>query len=154
MPTFSQVSAPAGSYTFRSGTASQQFDHQQLEVAKHVNEALNDLAIGNVVQDQSTLTNSRFAGKAADGRKVTVSLEPQGDMTVTRVRVGPFGDEPLSRAVLDRLAIRLGDLEPEAIPDEAPSEPEGNPYVSRQAVSDEVMLRGFSDAGYHDGPVP
>ena len=69
-------------------------------------------------------------------------------------RIGWFGDEALSQALLERVGVRAGTRAPEAIPDEPPSTPSGNPYFSRSAISDEVMLRDLADAPYHDRVVP
>jgi hypothetical protein len=70
------------------------------------------------------------------------------------IRIGWFGDEPLSRALMDRIGIRLGTLPPAAIPVEPPSSPAGNPFFSKNAVSDAEMLKDQADAPYSDKTVP
>ncbi len=67
-------------------------------------------------------------------------------------RVGWFGDELFSKALLRRVGIRLGTPPPEAIPEKAPSSPAGNPYFSREAVSDYEMMRDYIEAPYPDRP--
>jgi hypothetical protein len=63
-------------------------------------------------------------------------------------RIGWFGDEPLSRTLLDRVGVRLGLLPPAAIPDQPPSAPAANPLFSRAAVPDSEILRDFVEAPY------
>jgi hypothetical protein len=75
-------------------------------------------------------------------------------MTQVAIRVGWFGDEPLSQAILERMGVRLGSRPPEAIPAAAPSAPSRNPFFARDAVPDSVMLRDFAEAPYRDRVVP
>ena len=65
-------------------------------------------------------------------------------------RIGWFGDEPLSRTLLERIGVRLGTLPPAAIPDRPPSAPASNPIFSRDAVPDSVIFRDFAEAPYRD----
>jgi hypothetical protein len=74
--------------------------------------------------------------------------------TQVAVRAGWFGDEPLSQAILERVGIRLGNRNPESIPTKAPSAPSANPFFSRDAVPDSVMLRDFAEAPYRDRVIP
>jgi hypothetical protein len=68
--------------------------------------------------------------------------------------VGWFGDEPLSRALLERAGVRLGSRDPEAIPAAAPSAPSHNPFFSRSAVPDAVMLRDLAESLQRDRVIP
>ncbi|MHC5542385.1 DUF3568 family protein, partial [Singulisphaera rosea] len=79
---------------------------------------------------------------------------PNPGATRVSVRIGWFGDEPLSKALMDRIGVRLGTLPPTAIPTDPPSEPGSNPYFSKSAIPDSVMLRDQADAIYRDSPVP
>jgi hypothetical protein len=96
----------------------------------------------------------RIEARTEDDRAVTVTLRFRQGATQVGVRIGRFGDEPLSRALLERVGVRLGTRDPEAIPAAAPSAPSSNPYFSRTAIPDSVMLKDFADAPYHDRVVP
>jgi hypothetical protein len=97
---------------------------------------------------------SRLEGKTTDGRNVMATIRTNQGLTQVAVRVGWFGDEPLSRALLERVSVRLGSRDPEAIPASAPSAPSGNPFFARDAVPDAVMLRDLAEAPYRDRVIP
>ena len=63
----------------------------------------------------------KIQARTADNRTVMVTLRPH--QTQTRVAAGSalFGDEPLSRALLERTGVRLGTLPAAAIPDKSPA---------------------------------
>lgn len=65
------------------------------------------------------------------------------------------GDQPeTGRALLDRIGVRLGTRPPAPIPVDAPEPSAGRGRLSRDAVSDAVMLRGEDMASYRDTPIP
>ena len=82
------------------------------------------------------------------------TIRSHKDVTQVSIRVGWFGDEPLTQAILERLEVRLGSRSPEAIPATVPSAPSHNPYFARDAIPDAVMLRDFVEAPYHDRVIP
>ena len=83
-----------------------------------------------------------------------VTLRPQQGKTRISCRIGWFGDEALSKALLERTGIRLGTLPPAAVPENPPSTPGANPFFSRDAVPDEEMLRDVAEAPYRDRVIP
>ena len=105
---------------------------------------MEDLRIQAVrqINDGSTIV---FEGTTADNRNASVTLRPNSLGTRLTARVGLFGDQALSRAIMDRIGIRLGSLPPAAIPEEPPSTPASNPYFSRSAISDAEMLKDRLD---------
>ena len=115
--------------------------------------ALDDLRIASVrqISDGGTIV---FEGVTADDRKASVTLRPDPGGTRLVARVGLFGDQALSRALMDRVGIRLGTLPPAAVPAEPPSDPSPNPYFSRSAISDAEMLRDQAEAPYRATAVP
>ncbi|CAN5742392.1 hypothetical protein BH23PLA1_BH23PLA1_32800 [soil metagenome] len=141
-------------HSYQAGTASRAFPKPRAEVEAAAKAALADLSIQAAHPAKANLEETRYEGRTADGRRVRLDLQARGALTGARVRIGPFGDEPLSRALLDRIGVRLGTLPPEALPVEPPSDAESNPYFSREAVPDSIMLRDFSDPGYRDSPIP
>ena len=103
-------------------------------------EAMEDLSFTVTRRGQDGPASQIEGGRPITAR-VTVTLRPQKPITRVSCRVGWFGDEPLSRTVLRRIAVRLGTLPPEAIPDKVPSEPAPNPYFSRDAIPDSEMMK-------------
>jgi hypothetical protein len=87
-------------------------------------------------------------GTTADNRHVVVTLEPTPGSTRVRTRIGWFGDEPLSRALMDRLAIRLGALPPSAVKVEPPAASATDPAASRDAVPASGMIHDQIDGGF------
>jgi hypothetical protein len=138
-------------YSYAAGRASQVFVYPQPTLEMAVLAAMEDLRIASVRKslDGSVL---RIDGLTPDRRTAAVLVRPQQGASRVIVRIGWFGDEPLSKALMDRIGIRLGTLPPAAIPAEPPSAPASNPYFSRDAVPDEVMVRD-REAGYNDSPV-
>ncbi len=64
--------------------------------------------LGFTIMSRYTTANSaKLAARGAGNRSVTVGLERRGDLTDIRVRVGTFGDESLSRLILDKILQRL-----------------------------------------------
>jgi hypothetical protein len=140
---------PATSFTYSSGRGVQNFTASPAAIRTAVLEAIDDLNM-NVVGRGRDGAVTQIDGRTSDGRTVTVTLRPQQGTTRISCRVGWFGDQPLSQALLERIGIRLGTLPPAAIPDQAPSHPAANPIFSREAVPDEVILRDFAEAPYRD----
>jgi hypothetical protein len=154
--TVAPVAGPAlarTGFSFAAGRASQDFAYSTSALLSSVRGALEDLRIQSIKEkhDAGTVV---YEGTTTDDRRATVMLRPGQDTTRVSIRIGWFGDEPLSKALMDRIGIRLGTLPPSAIPIDPPSAPASNPYFSRSAISDETMLRDQADAVYRDTPVP
>ena len=140
-------------FSFVAGRATQDFAYPPATLHAAVVAAMNDLRIDAVKQtnDAGAII---FNGTTADGRRVSVTVRPNQGMSHVSTRIGWFGDEPLSKALIDRIGIRLGTLPPAAIPVEPPSSPSGNPFFSKDAIPDSQMLRDQADAMYNDTTVP
>jgi len=115
--------------------------------------SLTDLQMTEVEPSRDGVV-TRVEARTRDGRAVSVTIRPRAGAAQVGARIGWFGDEALSKALLERVGVRAGTRDPEAIPDEPPSTPSGNPYFSRDAISNEVMLRDLADAPYHDRVIP
>jgi len=138
--------SPRGTgFNYAAGRATQTFAYPVATVQPAVVAALDDLRIQAVreVNDGNAIV---FEGTTADDRRAALTLRPHPAGTRLSARVGWFGDEPLSRALMDRVGVRLGTLPPTAIPTEPPSTPGTNPYFSRSAVPDSVMLKDQAEA--------
>ncbi len=143
----------ATAFTYTAGRATQDFQYPAPTLQSAITGAMDDLRVHSVqlTHDAGMLI---YHGSTADNRRVSVTIRPNQAVSRVSVRIGWFGDEPLSRALMDRIGIRLGELPPSAIPIDPPSEPASNPYFSRDAVPDSVMLRDQADAIYKDSTVP
>jgi hypothetical protein len=140
-------------FSYTAGRATQDLVFPLSVVLATVPNALEDLRINSVRQTRDAGVVI-FEGTTADNRSATVAVRPRQGTTRVTVRIGWFGDEPLSRALLDRLGVRLGSLPPSAIPVNPPSSPDPNPFFSRDAVPDAQMLREQAESRYRDTPIP
>ena len=71
-------------------------------------QALQDLGLVVTSRERDELSGSVVA-RGAEDKKVTVRLERQApDRTLLRIRVGTFGDQSFSTAILDKIEERLG----------------------------------------------
>lgn len=147
----SSAEKPAPTPRYSAGRSTQDFRFPTAEVAAAALEAMSDLKMTATRRSQEGPA-SQIEGRTADGRAVAVTLRPQKPITRVTCRIGWFGDEPLSRALLRRIAVRLGVLPPEEIPENPPSQPASNPYFSRDAVPDSEMMRDFYEAPYRSRP--
>ncbi len=148
-PVAGSLSVPPAGFSYSAGKASQDFAFPPSTVHQAALDAMGDLRIESVreIHDAGAVI---FEGTTADDRRAHVTLRPNQGKTRLTVRMGWFGDEPLSRALMDRVGVRLGALPPSAIPENPPSSPASNPFFSRDAVPDEIMLRDQAEARYHD----
>jgi Protein of unknown function (DUF3568) len=154
--------ATAG-FSYQAGTASQSFPFAATQVQPALLEAMADLKMTSVRQTQEGKATS-YHGLTADGRRVSVTvsrvpgaaagaIEAVETQSVLTARVGWLGDEPLSRALMDRVGIRMGSMPAAAIPSDPPSSPEkGTFFGGRETLPPSV--RRMNDAGYRDTPVP
>lgn len=140
-------------FSYSAGRGVQDFAAPPSAVAPAVLAALADLKMSDAEPARDGVV-SRVEARTSDGRAVSVTIRPRAGATQVGARIGWFGDEPLSKALLERVGVRVGALPPEAIPDEPPSAPSGNPYFSRSAIPDEVMLRDLADSPYNDRVIP
>ncbi|WP_165222156.1 DUF3568 family protein [Aquisphaera insulae] len=153
IPNGAELAATTSSFAYSTGRGTQSFASTPSMVISALNSAMTDLDMSEVRVIRE-IGISRVQARTSDRRSISATVRFFQGATTVAVRIGWFGDEPLSRALLDRVGVRLGTKEPEAIPEVAPSEPSGNPFFSRRAVSDEEMLRDFVEAPYRDRVVP
>jgi hypothetical protein len=146
------VGAPG--YVYQAGRASQAFIFPIEQVQGAVLESMADLEFHDV-HELHEATRVTFQGKAVDGRHATVTIDSQNSVPVVSVRIGWLGDEPLSKALMDRIGIRLGTLPPSAIPAEPPSSPTTtSSLISRPKSRNPEMLPIQGAIGYRDTPIP
>jgi hypothetical protein len=81
-------------------------------------------------------------GFVYDGRYIIVTLEAEGQNTIVSVLVDVYGDEPLSKILLERMGIRIATL-PHAV---------ASPHDPR-AITDSITHRGQDVEGYRGVPL-
>jgi hypothetical protein len=145
---------PAG-FSYGAGKATQEFAAPAATVQGVIAAAMDDLQIKHVRQRHDGQAQI-FQGWTKDNTPAVLTLRPGNGAARVTARIGWFGDEPYSRALFERIGIRLGHRPPAAIPEQPPSAPAPNPFFSRQAVPDAVMLREQSESHllYRDTAVP
>ena len=120
-----------------------------------VKDAMSDVGIHSIVQNEDPGGLIILEGTTADARKARVTIQTSGVNSTVSAKVGWLGDEPLTRAMLDRLSSRHGTLPAAPSPMEANQEPTPaarQPFLSRDAVPDSTMLRGQMDSGFGSMP--
>jgi hypothetical protein len=138
---------------YSGGRAIQDFSIPLTNVGNAVTEAMADLKL-TAIQPGRDGVCYKIQAKTEDNRTVMVTLRPHQMQTRVGCRVGLFGDEPLTVALLERTGIRLGILPPAPIPEHVPSSPGSNPFFAKSAVPDAEMLRDVVEAPYRDRVVP
>ena len=153
VPRAAKVDPPSSSLSFSGARGWETFAAPRSAVLTALNDSMNDLNLANI-RGSGAGTVSRIEATTADKERVVATIRSHKDITQVTIRVGWFGDQPLTRAILERVEVRLGTRSPEAIPATVPSTPSRNPYFARDAIPDAVMLRDFVDAPYNDRVIP
>ena len=123
------------------------------DLLANVKDAMSDVGIHSIAQHEDPGGLIILEGKTADERNARVTLQASGVNSTVSAKVGWLGDEPLTRAMLDRLGSKQGNLPPTPTPAAAADEPaRSQPFLSRDAVPDAVMLRDQMDSGTRPGP--
>ena len=105
-------------YTFFNGQLSEVFQYPPQFVETSCMQALADLGF-YAIEKTNDGTAVLITAKTPDGcRPARISIEPQNAMTMFRIRIGRglLGDEPLSKAVIDRIALNYGAVPRTIIP--------------------------------------
>ncbi len=153
VPPAAEVAATTSGFAYSAGRGTQAFAAPPAAVVAALNESMGDLGLKAIrgVRDGGVW---RIEARTTDSRLAVATIRTHQELTAVAIRVGWFGDEPLARTLLDRVGVRLGSRPPEAIPATTPSTPSRNPYFSRDAIPDSVMLRDFAEAPYRDRVIP
>ncbi len=114
-----------------------------------VKDAMSDVGIHSIIQNEDPSGLIILEGKTVDDRKARVTIQRSGANSTVSAKIGWLGDEPLTRAMLDRIGSRHGTmpLPPSAVEPSKDDKPR-QPLLSRDAVPDSVMLRDQIDAGF------
>jgi hypothetical protein len=146
-PNVEHASTPAGGYS--GGRALKDFPRDPTAVSLAVAESLEDLKMTDIKRSRDG-TVVKLEAKTEDKRSVLVTVRPHQDQSRVGCRVGWFGDEPMSKAIFERVGIRLELLPPAPIPDKPPSSPAPNPFLLPVEASKENWVRDMIEAPYRD----
>jgi hypothetical protein len=139
--------------TYGGGRAIQDFPRSANVVSATVAEAMDDLKMTGIKRSRDG-TVFKIDARTADNRPVMVTVRPHQEHARVGCRIGWFGDEPLSRAMMERVGIRLELLPPAPIPATPPSSPAPNPFLARDSAVKDDMIREMVDAPYRDRVAP
>jgi hypothetical protein len=146
-PGVEHTNTPAGGYS--GGRAVQDFPRDPKTVSAAIAESLDDLKMTDVKRQRDG-TVYKIIAKTEDSRPVLLTVRPHQDQSRVGCRIGWFGDGPLSKAIMERVGIRLELLPPAPIPDKPPSSPEPNPFLLRDSTLQNGMIRDMIEAPYRD----
>ncbi len=150
-PNVEHTNGPSGAYG--GGRALQDFPRNASVVSAAVAEALEDLKMSDIKRSRDG-TVFKVEAKTDDNRAILVTVRPHQEQSRVGCRIGWFGDEPLSKAILERAGIRLELLPPAPIPEKAPSSPAPNPFLLRDSTLQQGMIRDMLEAPYRDRSGP
>ena len=127
------------------------------ELLVNVKDAMSQVGIHSIVQNEDPSGLIILEGRTVDDRKARVTVLKSGANSTVSARIGWLGDEPLTRALLDRIGSRQGTMPPSPTPaeaeSEAPSEPRRTqPIFSKDAVPDATMLQDQLGTGTRPSP--
>jgi hypothetical protein len=105
-------------YTFFNGQVSEVFQYPPYFVETSCMQALADLGFSAIEKGNEGPAVVITATTPDGCRPARISIEPQNAMTMFRIRIGRglLGDEPLSKAVVDRIALNYGAVPRTLIP--------------------------------------
>jgi uncharacterized protein YceK len=150
-PSADTTKGPSGAYS--GGRAFKDFSTNAKTASAAAAEALDDLKMTSIKRSRDG-TVYKIEGTTEDNRSVLVTVRPHQNEARVACRVGWFGDEPLSKAILERIGIRLGLLPPAPIPETPPTSPDPNPFLLRDQTLKDGMIRDMIEAPYRDRPGP
>ncbi|MDX2035367.1 MAG: DUF3568 domain-containing protein [Isosphaeraceae bacterium] len=151
---YSRIVPSAGGTDYRGGTAARVFETGS-ETIVLARKAMEDTGVHSI-QELHQRDGIALEGRTADDRRAFLTTRIQGSRAMVTAKIGIVGDEALSRAILDRMAALAPDRGGEGAAPVPIIEEGAKPRarLSRDAVSDESMLRNQADAGYRDSPIP
>jgi hypothetical protein len=148
-----RLSLPVGP-SYVGGRGMQMFPTSPTLLA-NVKDAMSDVGIHTITQNEDPSGLVILEGRTADERKARVTIQTSGTNATVSAKVGWTGDEPLTRAMLDRLGTRHGTMPPQPMAEDAASTtdaPRTQPLFSRGAVPDAVMLQDQIHSGIMPQP--
>lgn len=148
-----RLSLPVGP-SYVGGRGMQMFPTSPSLLA-NVKDSMSDVGIHSIVQNEDPGGMVILEGRTADDRKARVTILVSGTNSTVSAKIGWMGDEPLTRAMLDRLGSRQGTMpaQPLSADPAAPVDPpRTQPLLSKDAIPDAVMLQDQIHSGIMPSP--
>ena len=141
----------AGAPTYQTGRAIQAFP-AKTELIGPARSALEEVGV-HTISERKEERATVLEGTTAGGRRAVVTIQPEGASTVVSARFGTLGDEPLSRAFLDRL--NAAKAKPAAAEDKpAPALARRRPPPNRASQPSGTVVQRQLEGGYGDSVAP
>jgi hypothetical protein len=119
----------------------QRFVYPNAVVERAAVEAMTDMKI-HTVKRTPKADGVCFRGFMYDGRYVLLTVEPEGPNSIVSIMIDVYGDEPISKILIDRIGIRLSTMPKAVIP----------PFDPR-SMTDSATHRGMDVEGYRGAPL-
>jgi hypothetical protein len=119
----------------------QRFTYPVPIVERAAVEAMTDMKIHSV-RRKPKVDGICLQGFMYDGRYVLLTIEAQGPFSIVTVVIDVYGDEPISKILLDRIGIRISTM-PQSIA----------PPFDPRAISDSDTHRGMDVEGSRGAPL-
>ncbi len=127
------------------------------ELLVNVKDAMSQVGIHSIVQNEDPSGLIILEGRTVDDRKARVTVLKSGANSTVSARVGWLGDEPLTRAMLDRIGSIHGTmpLPPSAVETPQNSAETGlRSLLSREDKTDTSLIRDRVDTGLNPPGFP
>jgi len=99
--------AGAATAVYVQGDLETEIDASPTQVAAATEGAFEDLSL-TLVSSEATEIDGRIDGRSSDDKPIAVRLALEDGRTKVSIRVGAFGNEELSRLVLEHIRKHLG----------------------------------------------
>lgn len=110
-------------------------------VERAVIEAMTDMKMHSVKRKAKS-DGVCLQGFTYGGRYVLATIEAEGSNSIVTVNIDPYGDEPMSKILLERTGIRIATM-PQSIA----------PPFDPRAITDSITHRGADVEGYRGVPL-
>jgi hypothetical protein len=125
------------------------------KLVQNVKDAMSELNMHGIVQNEDPSGLIVLEAKTADESNIRTTLQSSGVNSTVSIKIGWFGNEPLTRGLLELIGRKQGKLPEQPNPNAATTEtdekaaekPKSQGIFSREAVPDAVMLRDQVENG-------
>jgi hypothetical protein len=140
--------------SYSGGRATQMFPNSPSFVAD-VKDAMTDVGMHSFKESKEPSGGTLIEATTTDNRRARVTVQTRGLRNVVTARIGLLGDEPLSRAMLDRISFRQGSLPASALPADPLEGEEKKGILTREDGYKSTLLREKAEAGgFNQSVVP
>jgi hypothetical protein len=118
-------------------------------LTQNVKDAMSELQMHGIVQNEDPSGLIILEGKTDTDESIRTTIQVSGANSTVSVKVGWFGNEPVTRGLLHRIGEKQGKLpeQPTVTQADPDEKPKSQGIFSRDAVPDAVMLRDQVENG-------